>query len=145
MKRIFQRHPPLIVLLLALCLLATGCGRGKNEVAVSGRVTVEGDPIDTGSIMFTAADGGTYVAGGVIENGQYKASVPPGDKIVQIRGLKKVGQREVFDEVSGKKFATDSHVRMTPPEYEAPDSPLKAKVTKNGEVFDFDLKKVFRK
>ena len=145
MRRVVPTQPLGFVLLVAVCLLATGCGPKKNEVTISGKVTVEGDPIDTGSIMFTAADGGTYVAGGVIEDGQYKASVPPGDKIVQIRGLKKIGQREVFDEVSGKKFPTDSHVRMTPPAYEAADSPLRAKVTKDGEVFDFQLSKKYSK
>lgn len=115
MKTVVQTQPLAVVLVVGVCLFAAGCGQKPKQVAISGKVTVEGEPIDTGFIMFTAADGATFVAGGPIENGEYKVRVPPGDKIVQIRGLKKVGQRQVFDEVSGKKFPTDAHVRMTPP------------------------------
>lgn len=128
---------------VALCL--GGCSRGPKEIGVSGKVTVEGVPVDSGSIAFVPGDGNTHISGGVIENGSYNVKVPPGKKIVQIRGLKRASSREVYDEVSGKKYTTDNFVRMTPPEYEAAASPLTATIEKEGEVLDFDLKKDFPK
>jgi hypothetical protein len=146
MKTIGQRCSMATVLLLvAACLLATGCGRTSQDVTISGKVSVEGEPVETGSIMFTPSDGATSVAGGVVANGQYKVSIPPGKKIVQIRGMKKAGQKEVLDEVSGKKYTSETLVRVTPPEYEAAASPLQANVTKDGETFDFELKKTLKK
>jgi hypothetical protein len=145
MKRIVHACSFAVGLLAVACLSATGCGERRHEFAVSGTITVEGDPVDTGSITFMPTDGATYTAGGVIENGVYKASVPPGKKIVQIRGMKRIGERQVRDEVSGKTFTTVSHARVTPPEYEAADSPLHADVTKQDEVFDFQLAKKYQK
>jgi hypothetical protein len=144
MKRFASPALAAVLLLAVVGLVAGGCG-GKNEMSVSGKVTVEGEPVDTGSITFTAADGKTYVAGGEIQNGQYKVSIPPGKKKVQIRALKKGAPKEVRDEVSGKTYSSDTVTRMAPAEYEAVDSPLEADVTKNGEEFNFDLKKKFEK
>lgn len=130
-------------LIAASCVLIAGCSRSE-DVKISGKVTVENEPAEAGTIMFTATDGQSKVAGGVIENGTYQVDVPPGEKIVQIRATRIV-EGEIRDEVTGKTHKTQNPVRLSSEEYESPRSPLKATVTKAGETFDFDLPKLDNK
>lgn len=61
--------------------LITGCNPPTlDTVPVSGKITVDGQPIPQGVIIFHAADGQTASGGGAIENGVYKAEVPLGKK-----------------------------------------------------------------
>jgi hypothetical protein len=71
------------LLSLALLLLpATGCG--KKGTTVTGSVTYDNEPVQSGYISFTTADG-KGDAGGRIQQGRYKVeNVPPGKKIVRI-------------------------------------------------------------
>ncbi|MGL6194078.1 MAG: hypothetical protein ACRC2T_04570 [Thermoguttaceae bacterium] len=116
----------------------SGCKK-NNFVKISGKVTVAGEPVDSGSIAFAPADGKTSIEGAEIKNGTYEAKVPPGDKIVMIRGLR-LEPSEVFDQVSGITHKSETAIRITDPKYEAEKSPLKATVKKNGEVHDFEIK-----
>ena len=65
------------------------------------------------------------------------------DKIVLIRGLKRVADRTVMDEVSGVTYPVSDWARVTPAAYESAESPLRADVTSDGEMFDFELKRQF--
>lgn len=130
-----------VVLLAAL--VASGCDpSGKSsEVKVTGKITLEGQPIPNGSIMFLAADGATPTGGGSIKDGEFVASVPPGEKIVLVTGSKLVGQEPMYpgqaDSPMREKFET-----ITPPGYNAQQlSPLKASVAADKATMDFDLKK----
>jgi hypothetical protein len=83
---------------LALMLLLAGCGReGAKKGAVSGAVTLDGKPLDNGSILFVPAQGthGT-AAGGAIENGRYQFDEAHGPAIgwnlVEIRAPRKTGK-----------------------------------------------------
>jgi hypothetical protein len=81
--------------LAGLTLLATsGCTGGK--VVVRGTVTVDGQPIDEGSISLEPADGQGPTTGGMIQAGKYElvgdAAVIPGAKIVRIVGLRQTGK-----------------------------------------------------
>lgn len=123
-----------------LCLLAVmfpGCHR-NDLVLISGKVTVDGQPVQAGSIAFASVDGKTSVEGAEIKDGAYEAKVPPGEKIVRIRGMKLI-PGEVYDEVTKTRHKTENVVRITPPLYEAEKSPLKVTVAKKGEVHDFDI------
>src|SRR5262245_14822944 len=75
-------------------LLFSGWGDGK--VVVRGMVTVDGQPIDEGSISLEPADGQGPTTGGVIKAGKYElvgnAAVEPGKKIVRIVGLRQTGK-----------------------------------------------------
>ncbi|MGL6195736.1 MAG: hypothetical protein ACRC2T_13050, partial [Thermoguttaceae bacterium] len=59
------------------CLLAisvfcfVGCGSKKKEVQVSGKITYNGTPIDTGVIQFEPTDKNGFEGGGNIEDGKY--------------------------------------------------------------------------
>ncbi len=75
-------------------LLLSGCNDGK--VVVLGMVTVDGQPIDEGSISLEPADGQGPTTGGLIKAGKYEltgnAAVEPGKKIVRIVGLRQTGK-----------------------------------------------------
>lgn len=72
----------------ALCvtigIALTGCG-GVPGTTVTGKVTYEGAPVESGAISFMPADGKGAAAGASIVNGTYKVEgVPPGKKIVEV-------------------------------------------------------------
>ena len=54
--------------LLLLCCL-TGCDNGRSSV--TGKVTYQGQPVETGSISFEPIDGKGGTSGGAIEQGQF--------------------------------------------------------------------------
>lgn len=84
-----------VPLLSVLCLVLLGCGEAR--VVVSGTVTVDGKPVDEGSINFSPLDGQGPSTGGKIENGKYElkgdAAATPGKKRVSITGALKTGRR----------------------------------------------------
>ena len=132
-----------ILMFAGLGVWVTGCRPANDEVTISGTVTLEGEQLESGVITFTPRDGATHVSGGIIEDGAYRVSVLPGEKIVLIRGLKRVADRTVTDEVSGVTYPVSDWARVTPAEYESAESPLRADVTSDGEMFDFELKRQF--
>jgi len=62
---------------------------------VEGTVTVQDELVDKGVIQFVAVDGNTAEAGGLIKDGKFVVTVPPGEKIVRIRGSRVTGKRQV--------------------------------------------------
>ncbi|WP_425619178.1 hypothetical protein NA78x_002915 [Anatilimnocola sp. NA78] len=72
-------------LCLALLLLA-GCtgGAGPKTTEVSGKVTMDGAPLETGDVLFESLDQGVSPSSAPIVNGEYKAKVQPGKKTVRI-------------------------------------------------------------
>jgi hypothetical protein len=87
------------IALVALCGMAmvAGCSSRPDEVKLSGSVTLGGAPVETGEIRFEPQDGKGATAGAVIANGTYAATVPCGSKVIHITGLKKVGERVVYE------------------------------------------------
>ena len=77
---------------VAVALLSLGlAGCGDGLLTVSGEVTYEGQPVGTGSVTLTPADGKGPIVGGEIRDGKYTVTkVPPGPKIVKIEAYKKV-------------------------------------------------------
>lgn len=125
-----------------LAVLAAGCGpKGTDTVKVSGKVTMEGEPISMGTISFVAADGNTPSGGGVIKDGAYTAQVPPGEKVVLVIGNKHVGQEREFEDMPNSPMR-DKYEQITPPSYNAAhETSLKASITGPKEGLDFALTK----
>lgn len=65
-----MRSVRLIFGLLA-AVLVTGCG-GSKEATVEGTVTLDGNPITTGTIVFIPTAGGTQVYGAIEDSGDYE-------------------------------------------------------------------------
>ena len=85
----------LCVFLICTPFLA-GCGDGR--LGVSGKVTVNGTPIENGTINFRPAKGTKgNSAGAGITNGEYKVpsdkGLKPGTYIVTIQGFRKTGRK----------------------------------------------------
>jgi hypothetical protein len=77
---IFRCRAGVVVCLLAIAL--AGCGGGPRMAKVTGRVTVAGQPLTTGTIMFHPESGPTAV-GGINADGTYTLStLKPGDGAV---------------------------------------------------------------
>ncbi len=84
----------LVLFAVALCVIA-GCGPSSSTV--SGKVTLDGQPLANGSISFTPEDGQTATAGAAITNGAYTVELPPGKKRVEISATKVVGQVRAYE------------------------------------------------
>lgn len=119
-----------------------GCSSGSSvhQVDVTGKVTIDGEPVPRGTITFVAEDGQTPTGGGIIEEGNYIAKVPPGDKIVMVLGNKLVGQEPEFD--TPGSAMRNVYETVTPPAYNAEHlTPLRATITESQENLDFELSK----
>src|SRR5688572_29821884 len=102
MKSVAERLSSAAWILLALAVLATGCGPGPG-VAVSGAVTYQGKPVEDGMIQFIpSAETQGPTAGAEIKDGKY--SIPaqsgpvPGSYRVEVssyRDVKKATQKDL--------------------------------------------------
>jgi hypothetical protein len=92
---------PIRVLLFCLCALLagqmSGCSKPPTQGAVTGSVTLDGQPLKSGTIRFDAVDNRAPAADASIIDGKYTAIVPPGDKRVTITSPKVVGKRKMYD------------------------------------------------
>jgi len=83
------RFPSL--LLFASLALATLPGCGSSLASISGKVTLDGQPLERGYINVLPADGNTTPVGAEITKGRYSVKeIPPGKKIIEIVGVTKV-------------------------------------------------------
>lgn len=127
----------------AACLLLTtaGCGgEGVPRAAISGHVTLDGQPLEEGGILFTPLAAGPS-ASASIEQGKYEISQAdgpgPGEYRVQIRAYRSTG-KQITDPASG--IAEEQRVSIIPPRYNS-RSTLTAQITDQGpNEFDFELK-----
>lgn len=134
-----------ILLALVALTISTGCGKKTDELEVSGKVTIDGEPIETGTINFVAADGVAPTGGGVIKDGVYTAKVLPGEKKVLVLGNKLVGQEPEYKDVPDSPMR-DKYEMVTPEAYNAAHlTPLTATVSESQESLDFDLTKTLKK
>lgn len=127
------------VITAALCLFA-GCGGGDtlDRQAVYGNVSLDGQPLASGSIRFepqSAATGG----GTVIRDGEYELAeevgLPPGDYKVAISGATGATGEPSMDDDAPQVAA-----ELVPPQYNS-QTTLSITVTQGGsQQFDFALK-----
>jgi hypothetical protein len=69
-----------------------GCGEGKSSV--TGTVTMDGKAVASGAITFTRTEGELVREGAVIQEGNFRASVPPGTYRLELSGQKVVSVRK---------------------------------------------------
>jgi len=129
---------------IGVMVLVAGCGsdEGPERAAVSGTVTVDGEPLAEGAISFLPAEGTEGpTAGGTIEAGKYdipKANgVVVGKNRVQITGNRKTG-RKVPD--AGKPGSMrEEVVSAISPEFNT-KSKLVETVKSGDNTLNFDVK-----
>ncbi len=130
---------------LGLSAIVAGCNQrnytGAQRYPLSGKVTIDGQPIDFGSISFLPTEGGgERVSGGLIENGAYtvieEQGANAGKHRVEIRWRKMTGKK-VRDPDSGEMY--DQRQEGLPARYHSA-SELTADVGPKQTTFDFHLK-----
>ena len=114
-----------------------GCG-GSSQATVSGKVTLDGQPLPSGTISFVPADGATATAGKPIADGAYSVEMPPGPKRVQISATKVIGQRVVYQGDPNSPVVDDVR-EIIPPQYNAATT-LTFNATAGSQKQDFELK-----
>ena len=129
------------LLCVALSVVAfSGCKPDDGLCDVEGKVTLDGQPLATGTINIgpMAGQSGTGV-GGKIENGMYKVRASEGEMIVAIRSQKMVKiENPTEDDIA--HGVTERDEEQIPDKYNN-RSELKINVVKGQKnVFDFDLK-----
>jgi hypothetical protein len=67
-----------------IATLFAGCSYGPPMGDVRGNVTVNGQPLEEGSIRFIPVDGETQTTGGIITNGSFQVEVPVAKQRVEI-------------------------------------------------------------
>jgi hypothetical protein len=76
----------------ALLSLTGGCS-DQSKAQVSGTVTLDGKPVENGTIMFYPTNGKGQSAGGGITNGKYNVEASVGEMSVAISASKVVGKQ----------------------------------------------------
>ncbi|MGL4553200.1 MAG: hypothetical protein ACRC33_18705 [Gemmataceae bacterium] len=123
-------------LVLAAGLLAAGCGSGESPLAVSGKVTFNGEPVTEGSVQFNDEKTGRGSEVDLKADGTYQASLFAAEyKVV-------VTPPYLTDESkSGPPSGSYKKVKNIPGKYHSTDtSGLQAAVAPGKTVHDFDLK-----
>ena len=130
--------------LCCLCLAAAGCEsrsyEGPQRLPLSGKVTVDGQPLDGGTISFIPQNSDQRLSGGPILDGAYAVTEEMGANSgpykVEIHWHKKTGKK-YRDADSGDMY--DERKEGLPPRYHS-QSELTAQVSADKTTFDFDVK-----
>jgi hypothetical protein len=101
------------MMLAITALVATGCGR--STPVMEGTVTLDGVPIDAGTIELFPADGKGPTAGTGITAGRYRTEVAEGLKKVRLRSPQKDGTKMLDPGGSGEMI--DRRVEAVPDRY----------------------------
>ncbi len=113
---------------IALLLLG-GCGRHGNHAAVDGQVTLDGEPLAQGSILFVPMEGTQGVPTGAdIKAGHYRLPITKGPAVgwnrVEITAVRPSGkmaadpmglpgqQREMYVSAVAARFNTNSMLKI---------------------------------
>jgi hypothetical protein len=134
MNKFAVRHMTKILLLVALC----GCSSQPPTGKVLGEVTLDGQPVKDGAVMFFPADGQGQTGGAAIKEGKFVAEQVPVSKMkVEIHGNKVVGKYKAYDTPDSPLI--DQIVEIVPPRYNF-QSELILDVKKGEQQVRYDLK-----
>jgi hypothetical protein len=128
-------------MLLAACftvlLMECGCREAPTVFEVSGSVTLDGQPLPDGEVLFTAADGKSS-ASGRIQNGRYQLTAAAGHHKVVINSS--VKERNPNPQPPDAPRGDDWYYRNIIPKRYNEESTLTADLQPNNEnVSDFQL------
>jgi hypothetical protein len=134
-----------VLFLLAAVVAVSGCGEsGPPRTVVTGKVTYQGKPLPTGSVMFIPAKGKQKPCTSAIDaSGQYRLEAAPGSYIVQIQMIGRL-RGEPAPSGEGAKLNIPEVDWLIPEKYaDRQTSGLKATVKEEkdgkGQQIDFPL------
>jgi hypothetical protein len=132
----------LSLLLIGTSIVLAGCGPHSDRLAVSGKVTLNGEPLDGGSIQFTSLgqkkmNGGAMVNGGSYSIAQDKGLLP-GTYHVEINAPDNAAKPIVYRS-SPDSLGVVTQPERVPAEYNV-NSKKTIEVKPDGDNhFDFDI------
>lgn len=122
--------------LLTLGFFLLGCAPAVTTVPIQGKVTIDGQPLEKGDILFTHADPQHGQEAGKVANGAYTANVHPGANKVSIRATREVpgkfgpmGTEPLLEDIVPAKYnsATTLNVDVTKEKKDGYDFALESK------------------
>jgi len=142
-REVMSKIRPEWCLVFSFVLIA-GCGSreytGERRFPLSGKVSVDGQPMEFGVISFLPEGEGGRVSGGPIKNGTYAVDeargATAGKYRVEIRWNKPTGRR--VKDAYGEEIM-DEYKEGLPDKYHT-KSELTAEVSSKQTMFDFELK-----
>jgi hypothetical protein len=133
-----------LVALITLPTLPCGCGSRSDRLAVSGEVTLDGAPLDEGSIRLTSTGGGKLLASGaMIHDGKFhipqEKGLPPGTYRVEMSSPDSKAPPVVYKSAPGEPALPPTAPERIPPEYNS-QSKHTVEVSNGGDNdFKFDI------
>lgn len=131
---------------LLVLTLMSGCGGpdGPARYPVSGTVTVNGEPLEDGSIQFIPSDNSDSPSiGATITGGTYsipaKKGALAGEYTVQIKGMKKTGRQIEAGSPLPPGTMVDELIEVVPPKYNTNSTLTATIVEGDNENVKFDL------
>jgi hypothetical protein len=123
---------------LGIAAFLSGCGTaaGPSKGHVTGTVTLDGQALEKGTILFSSADHTAPNAAATIQHGVYSAEVYAGKMEVQISALQVVGQRKLYDTADSP--SRDITEERLPARYNS-QSTLTADIKSGEQKLDFPL------
>ena len=128
------------VLLVALA----GCGRRSDRLAVSGDVTLDGAPLDQGSIRLTSTGSGKlFASGAMIHEGKFHVpqdkGLPPGTFRVEISSPDTAAPLVVYKGAPGEPTLPPTAPERIPPEFNSNSKQTVELTTGGDNHFKFDI------
>ena len=82
--------------LLCFCPLM-GCSASKTHGIVNGTVTLDGKPLQEGTVRFVPTEGDSQTASAIITDGQFVAEVPVGVVRIEYSAPKVLGKQRMME------------------------------------------------
>jgi|SRR4051794_8346277 hypothetical protein len=124
--------------IIFVCSIAiAGCSKKSGLAAVSGIVTLDNEPLNSGIIRFTPTEGRTAPAEAKISDGKFSVEVPLGEKRVSISAPKVIGKRKVYETPDSP--TVDITQELIPTRYNA-QTELTFTAVPGTQTKDFELK-----
>jgi hypothetical protein len=124
----------LAVVCACACFL-TGCGGGDGPRPVSGTVTLDGQPLPSGEILFEYEDTSKSADGGQIKDGSFTFSAKPGKAKVTITAMREIPGKTVVGAMGEALPSTEQYL---PAKYNTATE-LTAEVKAGSNRFEFPL------
>jgi hypothetical protein len=137
------RRLVLSVVVAAVAIILTGCGPRSDRLEISGNVTLDGTPLDGGSIRFTSMGGTQIASGASIQQGEYhipqEKGLTPGKYHVEITSPD-AKAKPVMVPVGPRGQGMPVQPERIPPQYNV-NSKQTVEVSADGDNhFTFDIK-----
>jgi hypothetical protein len=139
----FNWRLPGAILAVVIVLLA-GCGRRSDRLAVSGEVTLDGAPLDQGSIRLTSTGSGKlFASGAMIRDGKFHVpqdkGLPAGTFRVEISSPDTTAPPVVYKVAPGEPALPPTAPERIPPDYNSNSKQTIELTTDGDNHFKFDI------